>query len=63
MALNTLPYRANEDGETKECQLCGEPADGEMGEFGLPEGQTDPDGTVSVVAHAQCGLDAGLETS
>ncbi|WP_433242470.1 hypothetical protein [Actinomadura nitritigenes] len=50
--------------EEKECGLCGEPfkldADGfpsseageEVGEFGTAEG--------SVVAHAQCGLDAGL---
>lgn len=55
------PYRVNEDGETEECQICGEPADGEMGEFALPKGKTAPDGTVSVVAHGQCGLDHGLE--
>lgn len=37
-----------------ECDLCGEPQDGEMGEF------WDQDKEESVVAHAQCGLDAGL---
>jgi hypothetical protein len=37
------------------CGLCGEPADAEMGEFWQPEQNT------SVVAHAQCGIDAGLE--
>lgn len=57
------PYRANEAGETEECQICGEPADDEMGEFGLPEGKTAPDGSVSIVAHGQCGLDHGLETA
>lgn len=61
MPDNIYPYRQDSNGETMECQICGEPADGEMGEFGLPDGQTDPDGAVSVVAHAQCGLDAGLE--
>lgn len=34
------------------CQLCGEPADNEMGEFSQ-FGE-------AVWAHAQCGLDAGL---
>lgn len=42
------------NGGLEECELCGEDADGEMGEFtGGPLG-------VRVVAHAQCGLDAGL---
>lgn len=37
-----------------ECGLCGEPQDGETGEF------WDADRDESVVAHAQCGIDAGL---
>ena len=37
------------------CDLCGESADEEMGEFYGPA----VDGVV--VAHATCGLDAGLE--
>jgi hypothetical protein len=37
------------------CVLCGEPADAEMGEFARE------DGNGSVVAHAQCGIDRGLE--
>lgn len=37
------------------CELCGEPADDEMGEFWQPEQEN------SVIAHAQCGIDAGLE--
>lgn len=39
----------------QECDICGEPADAEMGEF------WDHNKDTSVVAHAQCGLDAGLE--
>lgn len=56
-----LPFKQDDEGNTEECQLCGEPADDEMGEFALPIGQTDPNGCVTVVAHAQCGLDRGLE--
>lgn len=53
------PYNEGE-GEAPDCQICGEPGDLEMGEFSLPE--PDPqDGSLSVVAHAQCGLDHGLE--
>ena len=37
------------------CELCGEPADDEMGEFWQPEQKN------SVIAHAQCGIDARLE--
>lgn len=55
MIYECLPY------DEEECQICGEPADGEMGEFGTPIGTTTPEGSVSLVAHAQCGLDAGLE--
>lgn len=38
----------------RECELCGEPEDDEMGEFWDETKQT------SVIAHAQCGLDAHL---
>lgn len=51
-----------EGGDIAACQICGEDADAEMGEFGLPEGKTTPDGSVTIVAHGQCGLDHGLET-
>lgn len=37
-----------------ECEICGEPADDEMGEFWDYKKQD------SVYAHAQCGLDANL---
>lgn len=37
------------------CGLCGEPADDEMGEFVITAGDE------HVIAHAQCGLDHGLE--
>jgi hypothetical protein len=37
------------------CGLCGEPADAEMGEFWNEAEQH------GVVAHAQCGIDAGME--
>lgn len=40
--------------EDHTCELCGEPADDEMGEF------WDEDTETSVYAHAQCGLDAEL---
>jgi hypothetical protein len=56
------------------CGLCGEPADDEMGEFWLDTDKHavtahthtkgDPEDTRvehSVIAHAQCGIDAGLE--
>jgi hypothetical protein len=36
-----------------ECELCGEPIDDEMGEF--------TKGDTSVIAHGQCGIDAGLD--
>ena len=36
------------------CELCGEPAGAEMGEFVKEDGS-------HVLAHAQCGIDAGLE--
>jgi hypothetical protein len=36
------------------CELCGEPLDAETGEF-WDEAADD-----GVVAHAQCGIDAGL---
>lgn len=55
------PFRQDRQGNTLECQICGEPADDEMGEFGLPEGQTSPEGSVTIVAHGQCGIDHGLE--
>jgi hypothetical protein len=38
-----------------DCQICGEPADEEMGEF------WDHNSNDSVIAHGQCGLDAGFE--
>lgn len=53
-----LPYEEDEHGYSLNCQICGEDADGEMGEFGLPEPA--PDGSVTIVAHGQCGLDHGL---
>lgn len=49
---------------TMYCQICGEHMDpeqgDEVGEFGLPEGQTGPNGEVSIVTHGQCGLDHNL---
>ena len=42
------------------CEICGEPADNEMGEIYSPEW---PDDKPSVIAHAQCGIDAGLEVA
>lgn len=63
MPTHILPYEADKDGDVKECQICGEPADDEMGEFTLPEAH--PNGGTSdnrsVVAHGQCGIDHGLE--
>lgn len=47
--------------DVSNCQICGEPADGEMGEFGLPDKIRKPGDPVSLVAHGQCGLDHGLE--
>lgn len=41
--------------DTDECELCGEAADGEMGQF------QDDDRTEVVWCHAGCGEDAGLE--
>jgi hypothetical protein len=63
MPEHILPYTTDANGETTECQICGEPADTEMGEFTLPHAH--PNGGTSdhrsVVAHAQCGEDHGLE--
>lgn len=63
MPSTVYPHETNRHGETTECQLCGEPADDEMGEFTLPEPH--PNGNLedkrSVIAHGQCGLDHGLE--
>lgn len=60
--LHIYPFRASEDEcGAEECQICGEPADDEMGEFCLPEGMTDPGGSPTIVAHGQCGLDFNLE--
>lgn len=42
------------DPSERECELCGEPEDDEMGEF------WDEKKNTSVIAHAQCGLDAHL---
>lgn len=52
-----------ETDETAICQICGEDADGEMGEFGLPEPIMRPGDPPSIVAHGQCGLDHGLTTA
>jgi hypothetical protein len=41
------------------CGLCGEQADAEMGEFWQPEANNGQG--AGVVAHGQCGIDAGLE--
>lgn len=46
------------DPDHPDCGICGEPADNEMGEFFTPDW---PDDKPSVIAHAQCGIDAGLE--
>ncbi len=45
------------------CQICGEHIEfdtDDLGEFTLPDEQTDPDGHRSIVAHGQCGLDHNL---
>lgn len=52
------PYRADEDGNTEECQICGEPADGEMGEFGLPTGQPAKGQALNDPTVTCCGRDA-----
>lgn len=44
------------DDSDPSCQICGEAADDEMGEFALPNGD-------GIVAHGQCGLDHGLPTA
>lgn len=51
-----------EQGDIANCQICGEDADGEMGEFALPEPITAPGvpPMISIIAHGQCGLDHGL---
>jgi len=53
------------DGSIAICQICGEDADDEMGEFTLPHpvNSIEVHGKVlhTVVAHGQCGLDHGLE--
>jgi hypothetical protein len=52
-------YSPNDGSQPTECpsccQLCGEMADAEMGEF------WDKSKEESVTAHAQCGIDAGLD--
>lgn len=73
------PFRVTAAKQNREqfpngCQLCGEQAGAEMGEFWLDEEKhevtvhyhrdDDPETTLvehSVIAHAQCGIDAGLE--
>jgi hypothetical protein len=62
-APRPFDYVAARDREAREnrrlypkgCGLCGERAGAEMGEF------WQPDKNRGVIAHAQCGLDAGLE--
>jgi hypothetical protein len=45
--------RRNREEHPNGCGLCGEPAGAEMGEFAKEDGG-------HVIAHAQCGIDAGL---
>jgi hypothetical protein len=40
-----------------DCELCDEGPDDEMAEFRT----ADRSGAISIVAHAQCGFDRGLE--
>lgn len=54
-AAQAFPIELMDGTELTECQLCGEPIDDEMGEF------WDPAKEESVIAHGQCGIDAGLE--
>lgn len=65
MPSTIYPHEQDEHGNTTHCQLCGEPADDEMGEFSLPVNPFDHDYLTkdypTVVAHGQCGLDHGLE--
>ena len=49
---NPYPVGPQSNGE---CDLCGEGVDAEMGEFWNMEQEE------SVYAHAQCGIDAGLD--
>jgi hypothetical protein len=46
--------------ETANCQICGEDADAEMGEFWIPEEIRKPGGEPSIIAHGQCGIDHNL---
>jgi hypothetical protein len=74
VAARAREARENRHLFPKGCGLCGEAADAEMGEFWLDtrkhedtahtHASGDPEDTRtehSVIAHAQCGLDAGLE--
>jgi len=70
-----LAVRSNREDYPEGCGLCGEQAGAEMGEFWLPEEKhasvlhyhrkenDEEDGRTehSVIAHAQCGIDAELE--
>lgn len=47
-----IPYSEDADG----CEACGEPLDGEMGEFVDDSGE-------HRLCHAQCGLDRGWPTA
>jgi hypothetical protein len=53
--------RWNREQHPDGCELCGEPAGAEMGEFYDPRRDDGGDGYPGhVIAHAQCGIDAGL---
>lgn len=45
-------FYSKEPTEVEDCEICGEGADDEMGEFLTDDG-------LSVIAHGQCGLDQG----
>jgi hypothetical protein len=60
--VHRLAVRDNREQWPEGCQLCVEPAGAEMGEFYDPkrdDGKRPFSG--HVIAHAQCGIDAGLE--
>lgn len=59
--IYALELDDNGDPDVLNCQICGEPADDEMGEFGLPDEIRQPGDPLSIVVHGQCGLDHGLE--
>ena len=74
MYYHRLAVKTNREDYPQGCQLCGEQAGAEMGEFWLPkerhadvahyhreEDKEDTREEHSVIVHAQCGLDHKLE--